>query len=60
MYNNELLKTWEMLKNIGVSEQTLQIVTRINGYNMQTLNDIYYAHTSYRSFNQLEQKERMK
>ena len=54
MTNNELSNTWEKLENLGVSEQTLQIVTSINGYNMDTLNDILYAHTGYRSFEQLE------
>lgn len=44
---------WDTLMALGVSEQTLQIVTSINGYTMDTLTDILYAHTGYRSFDQL-------
>jgi len=46
---------WDMLENLGVSHQTLDIVTDINGYTEQTLEDILYAHTGYRSFEQLEE-----
>lgn len=45
---------WERLEELGVCEQTLQIVTDINGYNKETLLDILYVHTSYRSFEQLD------
>lgn len=34
---------WEILRENGVEEQTLQVVTDINGYNEDTLNDIGYA-----------------
>ena len=44
---------WDTLLDLGVSEQTLQIVTAINGYTIETLMDILYAHTGYRSFEQL-------
>lgn len=44
---------WEALTQLGVSEQTLQIVTSINGYSTETMCDILYAHTGYRSFDQL-------
>lgn len=45
---------WEALESLGVSEQTIQIVTAINGHSLDTLTDILYAHTGYRSFGQLE------
>ena len=45
---------WDALIDLGVSEQTLQIVTSINGYSQETLTDILYAHTGYNSFDQLE------
>lgn len=48
-------REWDKLLLLGVSEQTLQIVTAINGYNSTTLNDVLYAHTGYRSFEQLEE-----
>lgn len=45
---------WDQLIELGVSEQTLQIVTSINGYRGEVLEDVLYAHTGYRSFDQLE------
>lgn len=51
MTTNEM---WERLEELGVSEQTLQIVTDINGYNNETMLDILYAHTGYRNFDQLD------
>lgn len=45
---------WERLEELGVSEQTLQIVTDINGYNEKSMLDILYAHTGYRDFDQLD------
>lgn len=45
---------WEKLESLGVSEQTLQIVTDINGYSEESLLDILYAFTGYRNFEQLE------
>ena len=50
-------KAWEKLEELGVSEQTLQIVTSINGYTLSTLEDILYAHVGYRSFDQLDGEE---
>ena len=47
-------KAWDALLDLGVSEQTLQIVTSINGYTLETLKDILYAHTGLRSFDQIE------
>lgn len=45
---------WNTLINMGVSEQTLDIVTSINGYSLETLEDVLYAYAGYRSFEQLE------
>jgi hypothetical protein len=45
---------WDKLAELGVSEQTLQVVTNINGYNETTMTDVLYAHTGYRSFDQLQ------
>lgn len=44
---------WNKLLELGVSEQTLQIVTDINGYSTETLEDVLYSHTGYRNFEQL-------
>ena len=48
---------WERLEELGVYEQTLQIVTDINGYSEDTMNDILYAFTGYRSFSQMSREE---
>ena len=45
---------WDTLMALGVSEQTLQIVTSINGYTMETMTDILYAATGLRSFEQVD------
>lgn len=50
----ELAKMWDKLEELGVSEQTLQVVTDINGYNEQTMKDILYAVTGYNDFTQLD------
>lgn len=47
---------WDYLKEVVlVSEQTLQVVTDINGYSEETMLDILYAVTGYRSFEQFEE-----
>ena len=50
----ELNTAWDTLLAQGVSEQTLQVVTSINGYTLDTLQDVLYAHTGHRSFDQIE------
>ncbi len=41
---------WEKLLEIGVSEETLRVVTDINGYSEETMEDILYAVAGERSF----------
>lgn len=48
---------WDTLTTLGVSEQTLQIITAINGYNEDTMLDVLYAATGYRNFEQLEEAD---
>lgn len=38
---------------MGTSEETLQTVTDINGYNMEAMTDILYAQYGYRDFDQI-------
>lgn len=45
---------WDTLTEYGVSEHTLQIVTSINGYSTDTLEDVLFAHMGLTSFDQLE------
>lgn len=44
---------WDKLISLGVSEQTLVIITEINGYSMKTMEDVLYAHAGYNSFTQV-------
>ena len=50
--NLSINEMWDTLLEIGVSEQTLQVVTNINGYNEQSMRDILYCVTGYRDFDQ--------
>ena len=45
---------WDALLDMGVSEETLQIVTDINGYSESTMCDILYAVTGYNDFDQID------
>lgn len=47
---------WERLLELGVSEETIQIVVNINGYTTETMEDILYAATGYRSFDQVKEE----
>ena len=51
--NLTINEMWDSLLEIGVSEQTLQVVTDINGYNKQSMKDILYSVTGYNDFDQL-------
>lgn len=48
---------WDKLIELGVSEQTLQIVSDINGYNKETMCSVLYAFNGYRDFDQLEDED---
>ena len=41
---------WDELIEMGVSEETLRIVTDINGYNEDTMHDVLYAAFGEREF----------
>ena len=46
-------KYWDFLADrVGVSEETLRIVTNINGYSVDTLKDVLYVVTGYRTMKQ--------
>ena len=51
--NLTINEMWDTLLEIGVSEQTLQVVTDINGYNEQAMKDILYSVTGSNDFDQL-------
>ena len=45
---------WNILVEMGVEEQTLDIITDINGYSEETLCDVLYAYAGYRNFDQMD------
>lgn len=52
---DETAKIWDyLIDNNIASEDTLQVVTNINGYNVDTLNNVLYSVTGYRSIEQLD------
>lgn len=54
MHNNPLDEYYDIL-TAYTSEESIQLVTSINGYNMETLLDILFATTGYRNFEQLKE-----
>lgn len=53
MQKNELDIYYDfLLDNAGVSDESLQLITNINGYNKKTLDDVLYCQTGYRSVEQ--------
>lgn len=53
--NREVGEVWEVLVDMEIAtDEELQLVTSINGYNVDTLNDVIYARTGYHDMEQLE------
>lgn len=49
----EFTDLWDyLLDNEIASEETLHVVTDINGASIQTLNDVLYVQTGYRTITQ--------
>ena len=44
-----------LVNTVGLSDETVNIVCSINGYNEQTMEDILYATTGYRDFDQYDE-----
>ena len=58
MNDSDIESTWDYLVDKGIAtEQELILVTYINGYNMESLNDIIYVRTAYRTVEQLQEEE---
>ncbi|HHX67499.1 MAG TPA: hypothetical protein GX708_05510 [Gallicola sp.] len=52
----ELEKIWDSIIELGIAtEKELELITSINGYNIETLNDVIYARTGYRNIEQMEE-----
>ena len=43
-----------LINQFGVSEETINVVTNINGYTMEQMENILYSVAGYNSFEQLE------
>ena len=53
--DKEVDKVWDLLIEYGVAtREELRLVTYINGYNMDTLNDVIYVRTGCRDIEQLQ------
>jgi len=53
-YARNLDYIWDLYIELGIcSEETLRVVTSINGYNAETMQDILYATIGLRSLEQL-------
>lgn len=46
-----------LIEEIGVNEEVVNCLVAINGYSLETLENILYYYTGYRTFNQLEELE---
>lgn len=58
-YTDKTLEnTWDNLVNYWIAtEEELQLITDINGYNLEALNDVIYARTWYHDRDQYEESE---
>lgn len=57
MINNTLDMYDYLVDNSIATEEEIKLVTQINGDNIDTYENILYARTGYRSFEQLEEEE---
>ena len=49
----DLSKLWDSILLYGIAtEEELQLITSINGYNETTLNDVVYTRTGYHTIEQ--------
>lgn len=57
--DQQIEKLWDLIVNYELtSEQSLQLVTRLNGYTLETMEDVLYALTGYHSYEQFMENER--
>lgn len=51
-------EAWDYLIETGLaSEDTLRVVTNINGYSLDTLESVLYATAGYHKFSQMEDED---
>ena len=57
--NQQIEKLWDLIVNYELAtDSTLRLVTRLNGYTLETMEDVLYALTGYRSYEQFMENER--
>jgi hypothetical protein len=57
-YEDEVIYTWDKLVDMGLfTDRELELITNINGYNIETLNDAIYSRYGYRSLDQMLEEE---
>jgi hypothetical protein len=57
--NKEINKLWDLLVNYELaSEESLKLVTCLNGYTLETMENVLYALTGYHSYEQYMENER--
>ena len=55
---NKVDEIWDMMIEYGIAtREELELVTCINGYTIETLDDIYFARTGYRDSTDLLDEE---
>ena len=51
----EIERMWDWLVDMGIAtHEEIKLITQINGYNIETLNDVLFARTGYRDREQME------
>ena len=56
--NDEANNLWDYLVDTQTAtESELRLITSINGHNTDTLEDVLYVRTGYRTLSQLEEME---
>ena len=57
-YEDEVIYVWDKLVDMGLfTDRELELITNINGYNIETLNDAIYSRYGYRSLDQMLEEQ---
>lgn len=55
---NNVNELWDQIIESGIATpEELELITSINGYSMEALNDVIYARTGYHSMDQMNDDE---
>ena len=57
-YEDEVIYVWDKLVDMDLfTDRELELITNINGYTIDTLNDAIYSRYGYRSLDQMLEEE---